>query len=396
MIELLIFATTLLIAVFFSELAGRSVLSGAVLFLVAGLIAGPGVTGWMPISHAHPGVAAFSKLALFSVLFTDGMRISPRDASSTWRLPGQALLLGFPLNLLLMAATARFLFGLSWPDSLLIGTVLSPTDPVFAAAIVGREEIPPRIRHLLNVESGVNDGIALPLVVILIAVAGHQAIHPLNLIGEVALGVLLGIAVPWTALRLERSRLFGVATHYQPFLAFAIALFLLAVTSLTHANEFLAAFFAGLTLARISPKYREEFHQFGERLTELLKLAALLVFGASISGEFLFGMGWLEMSFVALALFVVRPLALLLALWSSRLGWNEWFTVAWFGPRGFASVVFGLLVLQSDIPQAGKLFHLIAIVVAVSIVAHSSSDVLLARWLQKSLKEAPLATPTTK
>jgi sodium/hydrogen antiporter len=379
MVALLVFAVTLLVAVLLSEVAQRSILSTAVLFLIAGFIAGIG--GWISVRPSDPVVAEFSKLALFSVLFTDGMRVGVRDLISAWHLPGRALLLGFPLNLLLTAMLAHWLTELSWMEAFLLGAVLSPTDPVFAAAIVGREEIPNRIRHLLNVESGVNDGLALPFVLILLAAASGRSVNGLLLLGEVVLGIALGIVVPWAILRLEKSRFFSVATRYESFEAFAIALLLLALATLTHANEFLAAFFGGVTITSSCPEVRERFHQFGERLTELLKLAALLVFGAFVAPEFFADIRWPGYLLAVLILIAVRPVALSIALAGSPLRWHEWITVAWFGPRGFASVVFGLIVLQSGIARGGQMFHLIAPVVVLSIFAHSSTDVLLAGCL---------------
>jgi NhaP-type Na+/H+ or K+/H+ antiporter len=376
MVALLVFAVTLLVAVLLSEVAQRSILSTAVLFLVAGFVAGMG--DWISVRPSDPVVAEFSKLALFSVLFTDGMRVGVRDLISAWHLPGRALLLGFPINLLLTAILAHWITGLTWIEAFLLGAVLSPTDPVFAAAIVGREEIPNRTRHLLNVESGVNDGLALPLVLIFLAAASGKSANGFLLFGEVVLGIALGVIVPWVILRLEKSRFFSIATRYESFEGFAIALLLLALATLTHANEFLAAFFGGVTITSSYPEVRERFHQFGERLTELFKLAALLIFGALLAPEFFAEIGWRGYFLGALILIAVRPLALSIALAGSSLQWREWITVAWFGPRGFASVVFGLIVLQSGIARGDEIFHLIALVVVLSIFAHSSTDVLLA------------------
>jgi NhaP-type Na+/H+ or K+/H+ antiporter len=291
------------------------------------------------------------------------------------------LLLGLPLNLAFTAVLAHRVVGLGWLESFLLGVVLSPTDPVFAAAIVGREEIPRRIRHLLNVESGVNDGLALPMVLIFLALTDKAPIHAAALGGEVGLGIVFGVVIPWAVLRLEQTRFFSVAPHYEAFDAFAIGLLLLALASLTHANEFLAAFVGGMTIAGTYPAIRDQFHQFGERLTELLKLGALLVFGALISPRFLAEIEWQGYLFAALALLFVRPAALSIALAGTRLEWRDWLTVAWFGPRGFASVVFGLLILQSNTASADQLFHLIALVVTASIIAHSSTDVVLAHRL---------------
>ena len=260
--------------------------------------------------------------------------------------------------------------------------MLSPTDPVFAAAIVGREEVPARLRRLLNVESGLNDGLALPLVVILLAIAGEGEFHLGAVVGEVTFGVVLGVLVPWAAIRLERTRFFSAHTTYAPLNAFAIGLLVLALSSITHANEFLAAFAAGITVATVGPEVREAFHRFGELVAELLKLAALLVFGALMSPHFLMEIPWTGYAFAVLVLVAVRPVALGIALWGSHLGWREWAAAAWFGPKGFASVVFGLLVLKSGLARGDEVFHLTALVITGSILAHSSTDVLVAHWLQ--------------
>jgi NhaP-type Na+/H+ or K+/H+ antiporter len=265
--------------------------------------------------------------------------------------------------------------------------VLSPTDPVFAAAIVGREEVPARLRHLLNVESGVNDGIALPIVMMLLALLGSGDAQIPVLLAEVGAGVALGVAVPWIAVALEKSRLFGAAPLYKPLGVVAIAMLLLSIASLTHANEFLAAFTGGVVLVSVAPRAREVFQEVGEAAGELLKLAALFLFGALVSHDLLAGVGARGLAFVALALVMVRPAALAIALLGGGLGRREWVAAAWFGPKGFASVVYGLLILRSGAPRADEMFHLIALVVAGSIVAHSSTDVLVARWLRREEPE---------
>ncbi len=270
-----------------------------------------------------------------------------------------------------------------------MGAVLSPTDPVFAAAIVGREEVPIRLRRLLNVESGLNDGLALPIVVAMLAVVDSESFSGWQILAEVTAGVGIGIVVPWCAIRLEHSRFFSAHGSYQPLNAFAIGLLVLTISSMCGANPFLAAFAAGITVATTAPEVREAFHQFGELLSELLKLAALLVFGALISPRFLGEIPAAGYLFALLVLVAVRPLALSLSLVRSPLTWRERGVAAWFGPKGFASVVFGLLILKEaeagrlGLSQADRLFHLVALCIAVSIVAHSSTDVLVARWLAR-------------
>jgi sodium/hydrogen antiporter len=389
MIVVLAFAIVLLLAVLLSELARRSLLSIAVLFLVSGFLIGDGVLGIVSLRPENPVIGMLAELALFSVLFTDGMRVGVRELASAWRLPGRALLLGLPLTLAGTALLARLVAGLPWAEALLLGAALSPTDPVFAAAIVGREEVPRRLRHLLNVESGINDGLALPVVLVMLAVVNAQAVEVSTVLGELALGVVLGVVVPWVAIRLERSRFFAATSIYEPLNAFAIGLLVLALASLTHANQFLAAFSAGVIVATLSLEVRDAFHEFGEILTELLKLAALLVFGVLISPNFLAEIPPSGYAFALLALLVVRPIALGVALLGSGLDWREQVAAAWFGPKGFASVVYGMLILKAGIARGDELFHLLAIVIAGSIIAHSSTDVIVAHWFQRA--EAELA-----
>lgn len=387
MTTLLVFASVLLVAVLISELAERSVLSTAVVFLAAGFVLGPGV-----LDVFDPGggrtVETVAEIALFAVLFTDGQRIGARDLASAWRLPGRALLLGMPLTFLFTAVLAHAIVGLAWTEAFLLGAVLAPTDPVFASALVGREEVPPRLRHLLNVESGINDGLALPVVLVLLASLGGEETGAASLAAELAGGIALGVVVPWVAIKLEGSRLLSAHTTYEPLSGVAIGLLVFALAEATHANLFLAAFAAGITLVSTSPRLARAFHDFGELTAELVKLGALLLFGALISPAFLAEIPFAGWVFAALALFAVRPVALPLALIGSRLTRPEMIAAAWFGPRGFASVVYGLLVVQSGIDAADQLFHLVALVIAASIVAHSSTDVVVAQWFARAAARA--------
>lgn len=378
--ELLVFAITLMGAILLSELAGRSILSTAVLFLAAGFLTGPGMLNLITGDPHDPFILRMAQAALCSVLFTDGMRAGIRDISAAWQLPGRALLLGLPLTLLLTALLGHVLAGMPWMIALLVGAVLCPTDPVFAAAILGREEVPGRLRFLLNVESGINDGLALPIVLALLGVVGHGESEFLQLGGELLWGVALGVGVPMALCRLEGSRLFGVAKPYEPLFALGIGLLVLAIAAATKGNIYLAAFSAGSTIASTRPELREEFHRFGELLAELFKLGAILFFGAIISPAYFGDIGLGGYVFAVLALALARPAALWLSLWGSELDWRERLVAGWFGPKGFASVIYGLLLFTAGVPNADHIFHLIAIVIAGSMIAHSSTDVLVARW----------------
>jgi sodium/hydrogen antiporter len=388
---LLAFSVVLLAGVLLSGLAHRSVLSTAVLFLAAGFLLGEGVLGVVRLRAGDEMVTVLAELALFSVLFTDGQRIGVRDLVSAWRLPGRALLLGMPLTFGITAVLAAWVAGLPWPEALLVAAVLSPTDPVFAAAIIGREEVPRRLRQLLNVESGLNDGLALPVVLVLLAVVGGPDVGVGALAGELGLGILIGVSVPLAAVALLRSRFTSTTSAYEALSSVAVGLIVLALAELTHANLFLAAFSAGVTIATLAPELRDSFHEFGELVTELLKLVAILVFGALISPAFLGEIPALGYVFAVLALLVARPIAIALSFVGSRLRWQELAAVAWFGPKGFASVVYGLIVLDSGAQRADEMFHLIALVIVLSILAHSSTDVPIAHYFERHHVMGPQA-----
>ena len=382
MIPILIFAVVLFLAVLLSGWAERTILSIAVLFLIAGFLAGPGVLHLIAVEPGQWLVRLLAELALFSVLFTDGMKVNWRSLTSAWKLPGKALF-GIPLTMVGIALLAHYIAGRTWAESFLLGAVLSPTDPVFAAALVGRPDVPDRLRHLLNVESGLNDGLALPLVLGILTWMGQDGATIPRVLAEMGEGIGLGVAVPWIAVWLCQLRLFHVAPAYHPLFAFDVGVLVLRFAGSAGPTCSSAAFAAGITLSSVHPNLSSEFRGFGETLTELFKSFAILLFGALISPQLLAAVPGRGYLFVILSLVVVRPIAMLPAFLDSGLTWQEEVAAAWFGPKGFASVVYGILVLQSSVPGHEELFHLIAVVVALSIIVHSSTDVVIAGWFRK-------------
>lgn len=376
---LFVYAGTLLVAVLLSARAHRTVLSTAVLFLVVGIVLGEGSLDVLVLTPSDPLVFALAEAALFAVLFTDGMRVGWVDLRTAWRLPGRALLFGMPLTMLLTALLAWWLTDLTAVECLLLGAILAPTDPVFAAALVGNMRVPMRLRQMLNVESGLNDGLALPFVIVLIELTAQEEPDLGRLALEILLGVVVGVVVPYLALRMERTRIFESTGEYVAITAVAIALLVFAICELTGANLFLAAFTAGITIATFGKREANAFRGAGNLIAELLKLAALLVFGLLVSPPFMAEVpvaGWV---FAVLALVLARPVALWVSFLRSGLSPREQAAAMWFGPKGFASVVYGLLVLKSGIASADVIFHLVALTITLSIIAHSSTDVVVAR-----------------
>ncbi|NXY94229.1 cation:proton antiporter [Streptomyces sp. BR123] len=396
MVLVAVFGVALLIAVLLSGLAARTVLSTSLLFLLGGALVSDGFLGLVHITADSEIVAVTADLALFAVLFTDGMHVSFPKLRENWKNPARALGLGMPLAMAGMALITHYLAGLDWTTSFLVGAVLAPTDPVFASAIVGRKEVPARLRQLLNVESGINDGLALPVVLLLIAAAGPTSKHAeasLSMISlELALGLLSGVALPLAVAALVRLRLLGAEPKLQPLLALATGIILYGLCHLTHANPYLAAFSAGAVLASVSPQDKTAFEPLGESLAELAKFAALLVFGALLTPQLFGDLSLGGYAAVILAIVLIRPASLLVSLIGTGFERRQKLVAAWFGPKGFASVVYGLLVLQAGIPQGQQAYTLIAVCIAFSIIAHSSTDVPIARLFHVDETDAPSAT----
>jgi NhaP-type Na+/H+ or K+/H+ antiporter len=308
------------------------------------------------------------------------MQLELGELGALWRLPGRLLLLGMPLTFAITTLIGRVLVGLPWIEAMLVAAALAPTDPVLASAIVGRREVPYRVRRLLNVESGLNDGLALPVVVVLLDVLAATSIDTTGVAGALAGGVLIGVTVPALAGYVLR-RLPGRSTErYEALAPVAIGMLVFSITELTGANPFLAAFAAGSTLATVSPELKRAFERFGELISELLKLGALLVFGALLTNDVFVGTGVAGVAFAVLVLTVARALPVALALAGTGVRGKELATVAWFGPKGFASVVYGLFILAAGVPHARLMTELVALTVLLSIVVHSSTDVAIANW----------------
>jgi NhaP-type Na+/H+ or K+/H+ antiporter len=191
------------------------------------------------------------------------MRIGVHDLVRAWRLPGRALLFGMPLTLGPTAVLARWTIGLPWVECFLVGAVLSPTDPVLASALVGNEAVPGRLRHLLTVESGVNDGLALPFVLVFMAAASRAPAPVSPILGELALGLAIGTVVPALVVALDRLTPLAAAPEADALGAIAVGLLVFATARALHGNVFLAAFAGGVAMASLSERLVRAYDQVG-------------------------------------------------------------------------------------------------------------------------------------
>ena len=198
---------------------------------------------------------------------------------------------------------------------------------------------------------------------------------------QVVVGIGLGVALPvlvWLVIRLPGV---GAVPSLQPLGPLAIAVLLFGVCEAVHANQFLAAFVAGATIATLAPEVSGSFRHTGELVSEMAKGAALIAFASLVDVSVLVDAGWTGLVLALLVILLCRPLPVMLALARSRLDRKERLSVAWFGPKGFASVAYAVIVAFSGMDLAHEVLALTTVVVLVSILAHSSTDVAVARVL---------------
>ncbi|WP_405595092.1 cation:proton antiporter [Streptomyces sp. NBC_01410] len=378
-------------------------LSSAIVFVGSGILLGPAVLDLVDLERDPAPIVALLEAALTLVLFTDAMTIRRRDLRTGGFLPGRLLGIGLPLSI-----GAGWL--LAWPllpgltvwELALVGAILAPTDAALGKTAISHPRVPALVRHGLNVESGLNDGMVLPFFVLFLAAIpgthyaeeGVAGVFWRALVLSTALGLLVG-GLGGRLLQWSRARGWVTREWRQVcLLAVAVASYELAVV--TDGSGFIAAWVAGFAFGFVLRRHRTGHKQedpdrtaeFAENLGGLLASISLLVFGAVLLGPALEHLSWRIILYAVLSLTVVRMLPVALSLAGSRLRPPTVAYIGWFGPRGLASVVLALLVVEEHVPGVELLGRVVAITVGLSVLLHGVSAVALAdrygRWYEKT------------
>jgi len=296
-----------------------------------------------------------------------------------------------PVTAAIVAVATHALTDLSWTEAFLVGALLSPTDPILSNAVVTNPRVPRTIRHSLNLESGLNDGLALPPVLALTA-ALDTARGSFNaatfVVQDIGLGLAFGIVLGFLASLLMRGAA-GVEHHEIPphqkaLYALGVAFAIYGITVLPpHGNGFIAVYVGAIVLGIRRPDLRASFEQRSEDIIELLKLGVFVVFGALLTFGGLFADGWAAVAIVAITLLVARPVAVWLSLIGTRIDWPSKAFMAWFGPKGIATMTFSLLVLTRGLANGERIFNLAALAVFCSIVVHGLTDTPGVSWIAR-------------
>jgi sodium/hydrogen antiporter len=371
-------------------IAQRSFLSLTALFVVAGFILGEGGLEVLEIDPESDFVHSLAIVALILILFRDGLEVEQELLQEEWHLPLRKLVFAMPLTAGLVAVLTHALTDLDWTESFLLGALLSPTDPVLSSAVVTNPRVPRRIRHSLNLESGLNDGLALPAVLALLF-----SLDPDEgdftwwtfVVQDIGVGFVAGAVVGFAAARLmpERRALgIEISPHQKALYGLGVAFSAYGVAVLPpEGNGLIAVFVAAIVLGILRPDIREAFERRSEDIIQVVKLGIFVVFGALLTANGLFDDGIAAVAIALFTLFAARPIAVHASLTGSDASTDERWFMSWFGPKGVATMTFSLLVLGQAIEDGGRIFNIAALTVFFSIVLHGLTDHAGVSWIAR-------------
>jgi sodium/hydrogen antiporter len=397
---MLVFGALLMGGALVSGLVRRSFLSLTALFVVSGFALGEGGLDVLEIDPGSGFVQALAIVALVVILFRDGLEVEAEMLQAAWRLPLRKLVLAMPITAVIVAATAHVVTDLGWTECFLLGALLSPTDPVLSSSVVTNPRVPRLVRHSLNLESGLNDGLALPAVLAFSAalrIGEDDFVWWEFVLQDVTLGFAFGIAIGFLASHvLPRGRGLeeSIPDHQKSLYALgtAFATYGIAVGLPPEGNGLIAVFVCAITLGIRRPDLRTTFEARADDIVEIVKLGVFVVFGALLTLDGLFGDGLAAVAIVAVTLLVARPVAIWIALLGAGLPRSWTAFMAWFGPKGVATMTFSLLVLADQIPGNERIFNIAALCVFVSILAHGLTDTPGSEWIARRAEAADDAT----
>jgi NhaP-type Na+/H+ or K+/H+ antiporter len=372
-------AGVVLVYALLSRRLDRAPITAAIYFLSAGLLLGSKGLGWIDIPARGGTVRVLAELTLTLVLFADASRIDLGALRREYVVPARLLGIGLPLSIVAGCVVALGVFGpLSFGEALVLAIILAPTDAALGQSVVVDQRIPSRVRQGLNVESGLNDGICVPLLFIAIAVADAES-HAVSTHGAVVLvveaigyGVLFGVvsgAGGAALLRIAQARDLAESTWVEvvPVGTAALAYGLAAPLG---GSGFIAAFAAGLTFGALRRR-ADDVTYLLEEFGGLANAVTFVVFGAAIVGPALAAMTWSVAAYGLLSLTVVRMLPVAVALIGTRARPATVAFLGWFGPRGLASIVFTVIVVdETNLPHIATITATVVFTIVVSVYAH--------------------------
>jgi NhaP-type Na+/H+ or K+/H+ antiporter len=402
--SLALIGIVIVVSALLSGVIDRSGLPQVAVFIAIGAALGPAGLNLFNITLESPVVRVVATLSLTLVLFTDAVSLNIREVKQQSSLAFRMLGPGTIFCAALTAVGAWWLLQIPPAFAAILGAALASTDPVLLRGLLRRGDLPPQARHALRLESGLNDVVLLPIVVIAIALSGHYELTAGNFaklgLGLFILGPGAGIAIGLVgvaALDLIRKRT-GVRRDYESLYSLGIAFTAYAAAEAVHGSGFLAAFAAGLTIAALDVELCDCFIEYGGVTAEMLLLFTFVIFGSSLIWTGFTELNWPTVLFAVFAM-VIRVPVYLLSLLGSNVDRRGRALIVWFGPKGLSSLLLILLPVFAGLPGSDRLFAICSLVVLISVVIHGASPMVLARFCKEEQEEEtpePAVAATTE
>jgi len=374
---LTITALAVLGVAFLSRRLSGTPITPAMVFVAVGVLAGPLVLDDITTPPQGHTVRTLAEATLAVVLFSDAARINLRALRHQASVPLRLLGIGLPLTIVLGTLLALALFGtLSLSDALILGVVLAPTDAGLGQAVVTDRRLPESVRQSLNVESGLNDGVCVPLLLIALATASGASAHAGTVVAdEIGWGIAVGVGVGvlcalLTNLARSRDLIGGAWLQVIPVAAAGLAF---GTADALDGSGFIAAFVAGMLFGNLLHGDTGEVTVFAEETAALLDGVTFLIFGAVLLGPTLEHVSWQMVLYAALSLTVVRMAPVAFALVGSHARAPTVALLGWFGPRGLASIVFAVIVQDSELANVAPIVATTYVAVGMSVLVHGLS-----------------------
>jgi NhaP-type Na+/H+ or K+/H+ antiporter len=377
---LLFISLCILLFALISKRIQTTFITPPMIFVLFGVLLSKSVLGVFELDPESSIIHTIAEITLVLVLFTDASRIDLKLLKKDHSIPVRLLVKGLPLTIILGTLAAMVVFDtFSFWECAVLAAILAPTDAALGQAVVSSPKVPVRIRQSLNVESGLNDGIALPVVMITVFLASISTDHPSgnNWISFVAhqliLGPAVGIFTGYFGGRILSSLSHkGWVTHsFQDLSSLGFAILSFSLAEQIGGNGFISAFCAGLTLGNSSRHICTCLYEFAEAEGQLLTLFSFMLFGSVL---IIPALGLINADIIIyslLSLTVIRMLPVMISLLGKKLKPSTVLFLGWFGPRGLASILFGLLVLeQSHLVNEHVIFNTMIVTVFLSVFAH--------------------------
>jgi NhaP-type Na+/H+ or K+/H+ antiporter len=376
----------------------RTPVNGALVFMGFGAAMGPLGLDLLHLNVDAEGLRTMAELTLALVLFTDAAGSNLRVLQHSYRIPLRLLGIGLPLTIVLgYAAGVLLLDGLGWMEIAILAVMLAPTDAALGKAVVTNPAVPGPIREGLNMESGLNDGICVPILFVFLLLAseagagGNTSALALKLVAEaVGIGIGVGVGMTWLAVTLLRAvnTRGWVAESWEQITLPTLAVACFGLTQWLGGSGFIACFVGGLLFGAMEREGTHARLLEAEGVGDTMALLTWVVFGAGVVGQGLDTLTWQVVLYAFLSLTVIRMLPVFLCLAGSPLGSTEKLFVGWFGPRGLASIVFAVIVLEKKLPGGGTLIDAVVATIVLSVLLHGLSANPLVSALASRLKTA--------